>query len=100
MTEARVLDENHTGKLVNRNWHDYKLPTALDVAPEMTCLPIDPQDTLANTTGAKGLGEPVTIPTAAAVANAVYHASGVRVTDSPMTPVRLCALFSKQEKEG
>ena len=31
MTEARVLDAEQTGKMVNRNWHDYKLPTALDV---------------------------------------------------------------------
>ncbi len=100
MTEARVLDQNITGKLVNRNWHDYKLPTALDVPLEMTSLPIEPEDALANTTGAKGLGEPVTIPTAAAIANAVYHATGVRITDTLMTPVQLCALFSKQGKEG
>jgi xanthine dehydrogenase YagR molybdenum-binding subunit len=100
MTEARVLDRNHTGKLVNRNWHDYKLPTALDVPRNMASVPIEPEDTLANTTGAKGLGEPVTIPTAAAIANAVYHATGVRITDTPMTPVQLCALFSKTEKEG
>jgi xanthine dehydrogenase YagR molybdenum-binding subunit len=100
MTEARVLDRNHTGKLVNRNWHDYKLPTALDVPAEMTSLPIEPEDTEANTTGAKGLGEPVTIPTAAVVANAVRHATGVRVSDTPMSPAMLCKLFSEKGKEG
>jgi xanthine dehydrogenase YagR molybdenum-binding subunit len=99
MTEARVLDKNHTGKMVNRNWHDYKLPTALDVPEDMVSLPIEPDDTEANTTGAKGLGEPVTIPTAAAVANAVYHATGVRITKTPINPVQLCRLLAERRKE-
>ena len=100
MTEARVLDKNHTGKMVNRNWHDYKLPTALDVPEDIVSLPIEPDDTEANTTGAKGLGEPVTIPTAAAVANAVYHATGVRITQTPINPVQLCRLLAENRKEG
>jgi xanthine dehydrogenase YagR molybdenum-binding subunit len=100
MTEARILDRNNTGKLVNRNWHDYKLPTALDVPAEITSLPIDPEDTEANTTGSKGLGEPVTIPTAAAVANALRHATGVRFVDTPMSPAMLCKLISQKGKEG
>jgi len=100
MTEARVLDKNLTGKMVNRNWHDYKLPTTLDVPQDMICLPIEPDDTEANTTGAKGLGEPVTIPTAAAVANAVYHATGVRITQTPINPVQLCRLLAERRKEG
>jgi CO/xanthine dehydrogenase Mo-binding subunit len=99
MTEARVLDKNQTGKMVNRNWHDYKLPTALDVPADMVSLPIEPDDTEANTTGAKGLGEPVTIPTAAAVANAVYHATGVRITQTPINPVQLCRLLAERRKE-
>jgi xanthine dehydrogenase YagR molybdenum-binding subunit len=99
MTEARILDGKQTGKMVNRNWHDYKLPTALDVPPEVQSLPIELEDIEANTTGAKGLGEPVTIPTAAAVANAVYHAIGIRVTTSPIHPMKLSALLSGR-KEG
>jgi xanthine dehydrogenase YagR molybdenum-binding subunit len=100
MTESRVLDRDQTGKMVNRNWHDYKLPTALDVPTEMVCVPIDPHDTEANTTGAKGLGEPVTIPTAAAIANAVYHATGVRVTEAPISPPRLIRMLADRRKEG
>ena len=100
MTEARILDKNHTGKMVNRNWHDYKLPTILDVPEDMVCLPIEPDDTEANITGAKGLGEPVTIPTAAAVANAVYHATGVRIRQTPINPVQLCRLLAEHRKEG
>ena len=106
MTEARILDAGQTGKMLNRNWHDYKIPTALDVPAEMVSVPIDLPDAEANTTGAKGLGEPVTIPTAPAVANAIYHATGVRVTTTGMTPVQLCELFArakqptKQKREG
>jgi xanthine dehydrogenase YagR molybdenum-binding subunit len=100
LTEARVLDHGQTGKLLNKNFHDYKIPTALDVPAEIASLPIDPGDREANSVGAKGLGEPVTIPTAAAVANAVCHATGVRVTASPITPVELVGLLSPGRKEG
>ena len=100
MTEGRVLDGNQTGKLCNRNWHDYKLPTAMDVPIDMTSVPVDPQDTEANSIGAKGLGEPVTIPTAAAIANAVYNATGVRVTSTPMSTPQLCRLFAEAKKKG
>ncbi len=99
MTEARILDRQQTGKMVNRNWHDYKLPTALDVPADMISLPIELDDPEANTTGAKGLGEPVTIPTAAAIANAVYHATGVRVTTTPINPLQLCRLLAEHQKE-
>lgn len=90
-TEKRVLDVNQTGKLLNRNWHDYKLPTALDVAMATDSLPIEMPDNEANTTGAKGLGEPVTIPTAPALANAAFHALGVRFYDTPINPPTILA---------
>jgi xanthine dehydrogenase YagR molybdenum-binding subunit len=58
------------------------------------------EDTEANTMGAKGLGEPVTIPTAAAIANAVYHATGIRVTTTPINPIKLSPLLFQRKKEG
>jgi len=94
MTEIRVLDGDQTGKMVNKNWHDYKLPTALDVPPEITSVPIELEDPIANSTGAKGLGEPVTIPTGPAIANAIYNATGVRVTRTPINPLQLGQLIS------
>jgi xanthine dehydrogenase YagR molybdenum-binding subunit len=100
MTEQRVLDHGQTGKLCNKNWHDYKLPTALDVPEEIISHPIDMPDHEANSTGAKGLGEPVTIPTAAAIANAVYNATGVRVTNTPINPVQLSRLLAEATKRG
>jgi CO/xanthine dehydrogenase Mo-binding subunit len=99
LTEQRVFDRQ-TGKVVNRNWHDYKIPTAMDVPADTTSMPIDVPDSEANTTGAKGLGEPVTIPTAAAVANAVYDAVGVRVTESPISPMKLVALLAARGTRG
>jgi xanthine dehydrogenase YagR molybdenum-binding subunit len=98
MTEARIMDRNQTGKMVNKSWHEYKLPTMLDVPVDMTSQPIELPDNEANIAGAKGLGEPVTIPTAAAIANAVYHATGVRVNETPMSPVRLAKMFAEAKK--
>ena len=100
LTEVRVLDHSQTGKLVSKNWHDYKLPTALDSPGEVVSLPIEIVDAEANSTGAKGLGEPVTIPTGAAIANAVYDATGIRVTETPIDPMRLSRLLAGQRKEG
>jgi xanthine dehydrogenase YagR molybdenum-binding subunit len=97
-TEMRILDASQTGKMVNRNWHDYKLPTALDVPALITSLPIDRPDDEANITGSKGLGEPVTIPTAAAIANAIYDATGIRMTTSPINPITLCEVLAKAER--
>ncbi len=98
LTEERILDQA-TGKMVNANFHDYKIPTALDVPAEMASLPIDPHDEQCNTTGAKGIGEPVTIPTAGAIANAVFHATGVRIAESPITPARFLEAQAAQAKE-
>jgi len=96
LTEERILDSRQTGTVVNANWHDYKIPTAKDVPLDQTCLPIDTHDTECNTVGAKGLGEPATIPTAAAIANAVYHATGMRVTDAPVTRGRMLAALAER----
>lgn len=99
MTEFRQLDAHQTGKLCNRNWHDYKLPTALDVPVDMESLPIEIDDPEANNTGAKGLGEPATIPTASAIANALYMATGIRFTKAPVHPMEMRRRLSAG-KEG
>ncbi len=98
LTEFRQLDRQ-TGKLCNKNWHDYKIPTALDVPADMTSLPIELEDPEANNTGAKGLGEPVTIPTAAAIANALHMATGIRFTRSPVTPIEVCRKISARKEK-
>jgi xanthine dehydrogenase YagR molybdenum-binding subunit len=98
LTEQRVLDRR-TGKMVNANWHDYAIPTSLDVPADLKCLPIDPHDTECNSVGAKGLGEPATIPTAAAIANAVCDAAGVRVFEGPITPARMLESLARKGAE-
>ena len=100
MTEARILDGNQTGRILSGNWHDYKIPTASDVPADIAAVPIDLPDNEANITGAKGLGEPVTIPTAAAVANAIYHATGLRITSTPINPAILRRALAAKRKEG
>ena len=86
--------------MVNANFHDYKIPTMLDVADDHACLPIDHPDTAFNSTGAKGLGEPATIPTAAAVGNAVAHALGFRISAAPLTPKAVLAALAAARKEA
>ena len=83
LIEQRIVDERF-GAVVNSNLEDYKVftqPDVPDMIPEMVDLP----DLLANNLGVKGVGEPPIIPTAAAVANAVADALGVRIKDLPIT---------------
>ena len=87
LVEERVID-HAAGVVMNPNLEWYKLPSMADV-PEIVNLLIDIPDTHANSLGAKGAGEPGIIPTAAAIANAVADALGVRVDHLPMTPARV-----------
>lgn len=61
----------------------YTIPTALD-APKICPIVVE-ATSRHGPFGAKGIGEPPAIPTAAAIANAVYHATGVRVRELPIT---------------
>jgi len=88
-----------TGRMLNANWHDYRIPTMKDVPPDQTCIPVDLHDT-GNSTNTKGLGEPATISVAAAIGNAVYHATGVRVTHSPITPMQMLRLLAEHRRRG
>jgi len=99
LTERRIMDTS-TGKMANDNWHDYKIPTAMDVPADLTLVPIDLHDHEACSTSTKGLGEPATIPAAAAIANAFYNATGVRITSAPITPAQVLTLLRAQKKQG
>ncbi|MBI1743536.1 xanthine dehydrogenase family protein molybdopterin-binding subunit [Candidatus Acetothermia bacterium] len=98
LTEERVLDR-HTGLVLNPNLEEYKVPTALDV-PEIEHEMIDRADPYANNLGAKGVGEPPIIPTAAAIANAISDAIGVHVTDGPITPDKILKALNKTQIGG
>jgi xanthine dehydrogenase YagR molybdenum-binding subunit len=86
--EERVLDPL-TGIALNPNFETYKLPSMADV-PE-----IDVQFQNMPERGVIGIGEPVTIPTAAAIANAVANAIGVRVLGLPITPDKVLNALNK-----
>jgi CO/xanthine dehydrogenase Mo-binding subunit len=86
------------GKIGNPNFDAYLLPTALDT-PEIYSFIVEDIEP-SGPFGAKGVGEPALIPTAAAIANAVYDAIGVRIYSLPITPERvLQALAEKAAAE-
>ncbi len=94
LMEERVLDPA-TGRFVNPNFSEYRLPTTFDV-PQVESLFIGPPDEQSNNTGAKGAGEPPIIPTAAAIANAVSNAVGVRIRELPLTRERVLAALKER----
>jgi xanthine dehydrogenase YagR molybdenum-binding subunit len=85
--EASVLDERF-GYFATRDFAEYHIATNADVgAIEVGW--VDEDDPHVNPMGAKGIGEVGIVGTAAAIANAVYHATGVRIRDLPITPDKL-----------
>jgi xanthine dehydrogenase YagR molybdenum-binding subunit len=76
------------GRIVNANLADYHVPVNLDVG-EIDVSAIDKPDYALDTVGARGVGEIGITGTSAAVVNAVYHATGKRVRDVPVTPEKL-----------
>jgi CO/xanthine dehydrogenase Mo-binding subunit len=87
LLEELVVDPT-TGVPVNATLDDYKLPTIADT-PEIVVDFVDVPDPGLPNLGAKGLGEPPIIPTAAAVANAFAHATGRRPAALPLTRPRV-----------
>ena len=76
------------GKLLSPNLSGYLLPVHADV-PDIETLFVDEHDPHVNSLGAKGIGEVGIVGVAAAIANAVYHATGKRIRDLPITPDKL-----------
>ncbi len=84
------------GRVMNSNLLDYKLLTAKDKVPIDAVIiePIEPSGPF----GAKGIGEPACVPSAPAIANAVYDAIGVRIKDLPITPEKVLAALKEKEQ--
>lgn len=86
--EQRLYDAQ-TGRMLNADLENYKLPGSLDI-PDIEAIVYD------NPTGkVSGVGEPPVIPTAAAIANAVFHAIGKRISTLPITPARVLEALGK-----
>lgn len=92
LSEELLFDEK-TGRPLNDNLLDYKLPTAMDT-PDLQVEFVELKDPT-GPFGNKALGEPPAIPVAPALRNAVLHATGVAVNRLPMDPQKLTALFQE-----
>jgi xanthine dehydrogenase molybdenum-binding subunit len=93
LSEQVILEK---GEVMNPNFRDYKILTAKDVVPIRA--PVLETHDNDGPYGAKGIGEPGCVPTAPAIANAIYNAVGVRIKDLPITPERVLAAL--REKKG
>ncbi|MFO0575437.1 MAG: xanthine dehydrogenase family protein molybdopterin-binding subunit [Polyangia bacterium] len=89
--EERRFDRGF-GRPLNANLETYKIAGALDV-PKIDVVLLE-ELRGRSSTDASGIGEPATVPTAAAVANAVYNALGVRIRELPITPARVLAALN------
>lgn len=90
-----LMEETHvdktTGRLVNEDLAEYHVPTNADVPPAdvIDAFFVPEHDDKVNPVGVKGVGEVGAIGSAAAIANAVFHATGIRVRDLPITADKL-----------
>jgi CO/xanthine dehydrogenase Mo-binding subunit len=92
LSEQVILEK---GENMNPNFRDYKILTVKDVPPiQAPVVETYDQD---GPFGAKGIGEPGCVPTAPAIANAIYNAVGVRIKDLPITPERVLAAIREQK---
>lgn len=82
------------GKVMNPSFVDYKIPTADDM-PEMIIKFIENSEET-GPFGARGVGEPAMVPSAPAIANALYNATGVRLKSLPMTPEKVLWALKKK----
>jgi xanthine dehydrogenase YagR molybdenum-binding subunit len=84
-----------TGRMVNANMEEYKLPGSMEM-PEFVSLPFENPDAK----GVSGIGEPVVIPTAAAIRNAILNATGAYLYEAPMTPKRVLEALAAARRRG
>lgn len=87
---------NEKGKPLHNSIHKYMIPTAEDT-PEIEAIIVE-TDEPSGPYGAKGVGETSLVPTAGAIANAVYNATGIRFTEIPLTPERVFKKIREHKK--
>ena len=83
LMEESVMDHRF-GRYMNHNYAEYHIPVNADIH-DIDVIFVSEEDDKVNPLGIKGLGEVGMLGVAAAVANAIYHATGKRVRDMPIT---------------
>lgn len=81
--EETIVDQNY-GRFMNHNLAEYHVPVNADIH-DIEVIFVEEHDDIVNPLGAKGLGEIGIVGVAAAIVNAIYHATGKRVRDLPVT---------------
>lgn len=96
---GRALSEEYQfddqGRMLNRSFLDYRMPTAIDVPPIETVLVEVPNP--GHPYGVRGVAEPPVVPPPAAIAIAINRALGIRLFELPMTPERVLRAMGKLE---
>lgn len=85
------------GRQINPNLTNYIMPTSMDM-PEIEVVFVDNYDPT-GPFGAKGVGEPTSVPTAAAILNAIHDAVGVRITSLPATAEKILAAIKSRDAD-
>jgi len=88
LMEHTVVDLRN-GRVVNANLAEYAVPVLADTPQVMDLTFVEENDPNVNPLGVKGLGEIAMVGVAPAIANAVYHATGKRIRELPITPDKL-----------
>ena len=89
--------QSQKGKILNPNFRDYKIPSAQEMNFPVDLEFIETNDSF-GPFGAKGVAEPGLVPTAPAIANAIYNAVGIRIRDLPITPEKILSALKKIKK--
>ncbi len=88
LMEHSVVDARN-GRVANANFAEYAVPVHADAPPVMDVTFVDEHDPHVNPLGVKGVGEIAMVGVAPAITNAIFHATGKRVRELPVTPDKL-----------
>lgn len=88
--------QSQQGRIMNPNFRDYKIPTIHEMDFPIDLEFIETNDSF-GPFGAKGVGEPGLVPTAPAIANAIYNAVGIRIRDLPITPEKILNALKRKK---
>ena len=84
-THEETVRDHNLGRPMNHDFGEYHIPVCADIGGDIDVIFVEEQDEIVSPLGAKGVGEIGIVGVASAIANAVYHATGKRIRDLPIT---------------